>query len=104
LQQRLQKHPTKTLQLFYRLTELSDPLTNLADHLPYPIEHLQWGLEQLATLKADSGFLSRVKAFTGSMDPLINRREMQSIWSTCHFVDNCNHDYHKLLTTLSNQP
>ena len=38
LQQRLQQQPLKTLQLFYRLAKLSDPL---ADSLPYPMNHLE---------------------------------------------------------------
>lgn len=98
LQKRLQKQPQKTLQLFYRLAGLSDPLS---DQMPYSIEDLEWGLEQLLTLKAHMTFSRRVKGIAGLQDPLINHKEMRSKWPTCHFVDECNHDYHKLLVALS---
>ena len=98
LQHRLQEQPARTLQLFYRLAELSEPLK---DGLPYPIEHLQWGLEQLAILKAGTDLLSRIKAVVGLRDPLINSREIQSRWPTGHFVDQCNHDYNELFHSLA---
>ena len=99
LQKRLLQNPLKTLLIFHRLSGLNDCL---ADHLPYPIEHLEWGLEQLATLKADMNYPDRVKAFTGLEDTLIDSKEMRSRWPTCHFIDDCNHDYHRLLPALSN--
>lgn len=98
LQKRLQKQPQKTLQLFYRLAGLSDPLSG---QLPYSIEDLEWGLEQLLTLKASTTFPGSVKGFAGLKDPLINHKEMRSRWPTCHFIDECNHDYRKLLVALS---
>ncbi|MGK0176603.1 MAG: hypothetical protein ACJAT5_000652 [Lentimonas sp.] len=99
LQKRLQKQPAKTLQLFYRLAGLSHPLA--ADRLPYPIEHLEWGLEQLATLQVKTTLLGRAKAIVGLTDPLIEEKEMRSKWSTCHFINECDHDYRRLLVALS---
>ena len=99
LQKRLQKQPSKTLQLFYRLAGLNEPLPG---KMPYSIEDLEWGLEQLLTLKASTAFSDRVKGIAGLKDPLINHKEMRSKWPKCHFVDECNHDYHKLLVALSN--
>ena len=99
LQKRLQKQPRKTLQLFYRLAGLNEPLS---DHMPYSMEDLVWGLEQLLTLKASTTLPERARGMAGLQDPLINYEEMRSKWPRCHFVDECTHDYHKLLVALSN--
>lgn len=97
LQKRLHTQPQKALQLFYRLAGLKDPLT---DRLPYPIEYLEWGLEQLAILKANTLLLERVKGLAGLNDSLINSESMRSGWPGCFLIDECNHDYHKLLVAL----
>ena len=98
LQQRLVKQPEKTIKLFYRLAGLNDEPTG---RLPYPIEHLEWGLKQLATLEAEMILPNRVQAIAGSMDPLMDKREMSSKWPACHFIDDCDHNYRKLLSVLS---
>ena len=98
LRQRLKKQPQKTLQLFYRLAGLSDPVP---DHLPYPIDSLEWGLNQLAVLKANTTALNRVRGVVGLTDPLLDVKTIKSVWPTCYLVNECNHDYHKLLVAVS---
>ena len=98
LQHRLQEQPARTLQLFYRLAGLNEPLPN---NLPYSISSLLWGLEQLASLKTNSNHPNRVKAIAGSKDPLIDMSLMRSKWPTCKFIDGCTHNYHTLLVALS---
>ena len=98
LQQRLRTRPQKALQLFYRLAGLT---TEPGHDLPYPLEHLEWGLEQLACLKANTTSLARASGIAGLTDPLLDRRKMRAQWQTCHFADQCGHDYQPLLTVFA---
>lgn len=101
LQKRLRRQSQKTLQLFYRLAGINDPLP---ERLPYSIDSLEWGLEQLIIRQADTMNLDRATGIAGLNDPLINTSLIRPEWSTCHLVEGCTHNYRELLVALSTLP